>query len=61
MGDEEGAILTLVEDANMDVQWECSICGGSSPATKAIEKDRRCRSCGAYVVEFVDELNEELP
>ena len=54
----DGAILTLVEDGNMNIYWECSECGGRSSVTKAIEEDRECRRCGAYVSEFLDELNE---
>ena len=51
--------LILIEDENMEVFWECSECGGWSPATKAIEKDRRCRKCGTVVDELVDEINED--
>ncbi len=53
------ATLNLVEDGDMDVAWECSECGGVSAATKAIEKDRRCRQCGVVAAELVDELNGE--
>ena len=53
------ATLNLVEDGDMDVAWECSECGGVSAATKAIEKDRRCRQCGVVADALVDELNDE--
>lgn len=51
---------TLVEGGDMDVFWECD-CEppAQHKATQAVEKDRRCRTCGAYTDSFVDDLNEE--
>ena len=56
---DETVTLTLIEDAEMEVWWECSACGGLSRVSKAIEKDKRCRKCGAVADELIDELNEE--
>ena len=54
----ETVTLTLIEDAKMEVWWECSECGGLSRVSKAIEKDKQCRKCGAVADELIDELNE---
>lgn len=51
-------VFTLIEDGDMEVWWECSACGELNKPTKAIEKDRKCRHCGAIADELVDELNE---
>ena len=59
MMNDETVTLTLIEDPDMEVWWECSECNGLSKVTKAIEKDRRCRRCGAVADQLIDELNKE--
>lgn len=58
-GEARETTLTLLEDANMDVWWECSACGGWSEPSDEIEEDRRCRKCGAVADRLIDEINEE--
>lgn len=58
MGDEP-VTLVLRDDPRYGPYWECSACGGKSNVTRAIERDRVCRCCGAYAEEL-DDLEGEL-
>ena len=59
MSNEE-TVFTLIEDANMNVHWECNCNPPQTHAvTQTLERRCQCKRCGKTIDKFVDQINEE--
>ena len=52
--------MTIIEDADLNCFWECSVCGAVHEATQKFEKSKTCPACNAAIVRWVgvDDVEE---
>ena len=54
------ATMTMIEDGDGKILWECSACGAKlKDRVKFEDKVKTCPKCGTVVVEFVGLYEDE--
>lgn len=51
--------MEMVEDADLNITWECSGCGKVHKDTAKFEKAKTCPACGATISEWVGLYDDE--